>query len=122
MQGQGPRASGGRGGGRGRGGGVTMGRAGGSRDYQQDKEGRGWLPVGRGGSTRPRNVSRSPPDRRGPPDKRVDKRASPKADTRGNSPLLIELSPNRFIMPGGVEEEEQDDEEEEGVDDVEEMF
>ena len=46
--------------------------------------------VGRGGSVRPRDVSRSPPDTRGPPGK-VDSRDSPNRDKRNGSIPLIDF-------------------------------
>ena len=55
--------------------------------------------------------------------KKVDSRASPKSATIGNSPLLIEPSPNRFAMPGGEGDEDDEDEDDEEVEnDAVEMF
>jgi hypothetical protein len=78
--------------GRGRGGGLlqnmggtTSGRGGasGSRDHHQGGEGREWTTVGRWGSSRPRDMSRSPQEGRGPPGKRVNSMTSPgTANTR----------------------------------------
>ena len=65
--------------------------------------------MGRGGSTRPRNYSGSPPG------KKVDNRSSPSKDFLG-----IPISPNKFDMLGaGAEEEgEERDVVVEGVDKV----
>ena len=86
----GQRVANGRGGGRGRGGGVTFGsRAGGSRDQLREEGRSGGGAVGRGGTVRQREVSRSPTDRRCPPGKKVDGRDSPRSDSRNNSTPLI---------------------------------
>ena len=82
---------------------------GGSRGSYQAREGNGWSMVGRGGSTRPREPSRSPPG------KKADNRISPNKDF-----LCIPISPNKFDMLGaGAEEEvEERDVVVEGVDKV----
>ena len=66
-----------------------------SRGPYQVREGSGWSTVGRGGSTRPREPSGSPPG------KKADNRTSPTKDFLG-----IPASPNKFDMLGeGAEEE-----------------
>ena len=104
----------GRGGGRGCGGGITADRPGGSRE-QQAEEGR-WITAGRGGSARARDSSRSPPIRRGPPEKKLDFRASPETVHARDIPLTTDLkSQNMYKL---LAEEEEEEEEEEVVDDV----
>ena len=78
-----------------------------SRGPYQVREGSGWSTVGRGGSTRPREPSGSPPG------KKADNRTSPTKDFLG-----IPASPNKFDMLGeGAEEEvEERDVVVEGVD------
>ena len=94
----------GRGGGRGGGmNGPTVrdprqrGGGGGSRGFHQVREGNGWSTVGRGGSTRPREPSGSPPG------KKADNRPSPTKDLIG-----IPASPNKFDMLEEEEGEERD--------------
>jgi hypothetical protein len=50
-----------------------------------------WRAVGRGGSVRRRDVSRSPPDSRCPPGKKVDTRDRPRLDNRKDSISLIDF-------------------------------
>ena len=66
-----------------------------SRGPYQVREGSGWSTVGRGGSTRPREPSGSPPG------KKADNRTSPTKDFLG-----IPASPNKFDMLGEEAEEE----------------
>ena len=111
----------GRGGGRGWGAGLdrgtlSLGRSGGggSRDHYREGERREWHTVGRGGSTRARDMSRSPQGGGCPPGKKVDSRTSPVNTYTKDYPNLIELSPNKYVMPGredygdSVEEVEDD--------------
>ena len=72
-------------------------RGGGSRGFHQVREGNGWSTVGRGGSTRPREPSGSPPG------KKADNRPSP---TKGL--IGIPASPNKFDMLEEEEGEERD--------------
>ena len=81
----------GRGGVRGRGGGLTVDRAGGSGD-SLGEEGVG---AGRRGNTRPREGSISPRVGRGPPEKKVDDRSSPRSDTMSSNTPLIDFSQDK---------------------------
>ena len=58
--------------------------------------GREWQGVGRGGSTRPRDISRSLQDGWGTPGKKVNKMASPNSISN-SSPISI--TPNMYRMP-----------------------
>ena len=80
-----------------------MDRPEGSRE-QQAEEGR-WITAGRGGSARARDSSRSPPIRRGPPEKKLDFRSSPETVHARDTPLTTDLKrQNRYNLL--VEEEE----------------
>ena len=71
--------------GRGRRGGKNMGGEGGSRDMPGEEG--GWSPVGRRGSLRPRDTSRSPLAR-SPHPKKVDSKNSPKLALKEDNPSL----------------------------------
>ena len=76
----------GRGGVRGRGGGLAVDRVEGSGDYLGEEEGVG---AGRRGNIRSREGSISPRVGRGPPGKKVDNKASPRSDTRSSSNIPL---------------------------------
>ena len=128
LVGQGLSAPQGRGGGRGRGAEATRGPTntgrggrGGDSDHHQEGMGREWQEVGKGGSTRKRDISRSPQGVSALPGKKVDSRASPEPAYTSVYPNLTELlgpkHSNDHVR--GVEEEEE--EVVEVVDDAEEV-
>ena len=98
----------GRGGGRERGGGVKRWRMEGNRDYQQEAWGH-------------RDVQQSTPDRTGPPEKRVDSRDSPKADTKEDSSPNPDLEVVEVVVEEMVEQMVEQEEDEEVEEDTEEM-
>ena len=80
----------------------------GSRE-QQAEDGR-WITAGRGGSARARDSSRSPPIRRGPPEKKLDFRSSPETVHARDTPLTTDLkSQNMYKLLVEEEEEVVDD-------------
>ena len=102
-------------GGRGRGGGHRdgrtapwQGRARGSRDYRHQEGGGDWQEVGGRGSVRRRDLTRSPQEGRGPPEKRVNNMASPSSTS--SQPIII--SPNKYRILGeeGVADRDEDGE------------
>ena len=116
LVGQGLSTPQGRGGGRGRGaeanrGPTNTGRGGrgGDRDHHQEVQGREWQEVGKGGSTRKRDISTSPMGVAALRGKRVDSRASPEpVFTPGYPNLFEQLSPkNKNDHVNGVEEGEE---------------
>jgi hypothetical protein len=97
----------GRGGVRGRGGGLAVDRVGRRGDYLGEEEGAGGG-AGRRGNIRPREVSTSPRVGRGPPGKKTDNKASPRSDTRSSSstPLIDFGQDNPNREEGGVKYDE----------------